>query len=452
MRKVIIVFLIMLISIPVVISQSIALAANGNQVLLNPDGTWAYILKDDQIVKSKNGDYILLKPNGSWVEISGSDVEWLNDVSAYISSNEKFQPNILKIGWFGPVTGDNALWGQSEFNTIRMVFDKYNNNGGINIAGTKYELELIGYDDKGDAIEAVNVVRRLTQIDHVVAILGPNGSGEAIPVVPIVNATKTPMIATVATNPNVTIREDGTLNKYVFRVCFIDPYQGSVAASYVFNKLGKKRAAVLFAADDAYSSGLTKAFEETFKKLGGSIVEKASFEWGEKNFYSQLVKIKNTNPDVIFSPNYYTDVSLSAKQARQMGIQCVFIGGDGWPSENLIPLAGTSLEGCYCVNHIDFQDPLIKPFKDEYIRKYRIEPELNAYLVYDAITMLVDSLQRANSLDGSKIAEALETCSINGITGYIKIGKESHNPEGKDAVILKIEDQIMKYVERYSIK
>lgn len=358
----------------------------------------------------------------------------------------------LKVGWFGPLTGDNALWGQSELNTVKMMFEDYNAKGGITVGSKKYKLTVIGYDDKGDATEAVNVAKRLTSQDKVIAVLGPNGSGEAIPVAPIMNAAKTPLIATVATNPKVTVRDDGTLNKFMFRDCFIDPYQGSVAATYAYNKLGKRKAAIFMSVDDQYSVGLTQYFKEAFTKLGGKIVEEVSFAAGEKEFRAPLTKIKAADPDIIFSPNYYTDVALSAKQARELGITCIMMGGDGWPSENLIPLAGDALEGSYCVNHLDFDDPAVADFKNAYKAKYKIVPELNGYMVHDAVIMLIDALQRAKSTDGTKIAAALETCDVQGITGRIKIGKATHNPEGKEAAILKIVGPKMIFVEKFAAR
>jgi len=358
----------------------------------------------------------------------------------------------VKVGWFGPLTGDNALWGQSELNTVKMMFEDFNAKGGIEVGGKKYKLEVIGYDDKGDGTEAVNVAKRLTSQDKVVAVLGPNGSGEAIPVAPIMNEAKVPLIATVATNPKVTVREDGTLNKFMFRDCFIDPYQGAVAATYAYEKLGKRKAAIFMSVDDQYSAGLTQYFEETFTKLGGKVVEKVSFTSGEKEFRAPLTKIKAADPDIIFSPNYYTDVSLSAKQARELGIKCIMMGGDGWPSDNLIPLAGDALEGSYCVNHLDFEDPAVKPFKDAYTAKYKIPPELNGYMVHDAVVMLVDAMQRAKSFDGTKLAEALESCDVQGITGRIKINPATHNPEGKEAAMLKIVGPKLVFVEKFAAK
>ncbi|MEN6364178.1 MAG: ABC transporter substrate-binding protein, partial [Rectinema sp.] len=290
----------------------------------------------------------------------------------------------IKIGWFGPLTGDTALWGQAEFDTVKMLVEDYNAKGGIDVGGKMYKLEAIGYDDKGDSTEAVNVAKRLTSQDKVVAIVGPQGSGEAIPIAPVVNEAKVPAVATTATNPKVTVTESGSVNPFMFRACFTDPYQGSVAATFAYEKLGKRKAAIFMTVDDAYSAGLTQFFKESFTKMGGEIVAEVSFTAGEKDFRAPLTKIKAANPDVIFSPNYYTDVALSAKQARELGIGVVMLGGDGWPSENLISLAGNALEGCYFVNHLDFNDPAVADFKNAFKAKYNRNAELNSYMAHDS--------------------------------------------------------------------
>ncbi|MBL8966711.1 MAG: ABC transporter substrate-binding protein, partial [Spirochaetaceae bacterium] len=189
----------------------------------------------------------------------------------------------IKVGWFGALTGDQAVWGENELNTVKMLFEEYNAKGGIDVGGKKYKLEVIGYDNKGDAQEAVNVTKRLTGQDKVVAILGPNASGNAIPIAPILEQAKVPDIATVATNPKVTVM-DGKVKPYNFRVCFIDPYQGAVAAGYAFEKLGLKKAAILYDVSDDYSQGLREFFIQNFKKLGGEIVADESFNGGDVDF------------------------------------------------------------------------------------------------------------------------------------------------------------------------
>ncbi|HYE83786.1 MAG TPA: ABC transporter substrate-binding protein [Clostridia bacterium] len=341
----------------------------------------------------------------------------------------------IKVGWMGSLTGDQAVWGQCELNTVKMLFEEINAKGGV--LGKK--LEVIGYDTKGDPQEAVNVAKRLTGQDKVVAILGPNASGNAIPIAPVLEQAKVADIATVATNPKVTVL-DGKVKPFNYRVCFIDPYQGAVAAGYAADVLKAKNAAILYDVGDDYSQGLTQFFEEYFVKKGGTVVVKEGFKSGDVDFRPQLSKIKAANPDVIFMPYFFKEVALSANQARELGITATLMGGDGWPSEQLISMAKDAVNGSYFVNHLDYDDPEVQDFKTRYKTKYSKDVELNGYLVHDAVLMLEDALKRAGEANPEKIAQALETTDIKGITGKIKIGKDTHNPEGKDAAIIKIVD------------
>jgi len=368
-----------------------------------------------------------------------------------ISCGGAQKADVIKVGWFGALTGDQAVWGNNEFNTVKMLFEEINAAGGVTVAGKVYTLEAVGYDNKGDAQEAVNVVRRLTSQDKVIAILGPNASGNAIPIAPILESAKVPDIATVATNPKVTVL-DGKVKPYNFRVCFIDPYQGAVAAGYAYEVLGSRKAAVLYDVSDDYSQGLRQFFVENFKKLGGEIVADESFKSGDVDFRPQLSKIKSQNPDIIFMPYFFKEVALSANQARELGMTQVMMGGDGWPSEQLISMGGAAVEGCYFVNHLDYDDPDVADYKARYLKKYGIETELNGYLVHDAVLMLVDALKRADKPDGESVAKALESTNIKGITGKIAISPETHNPEGKDAAIIKIVSGKYIFQQKYAAK
>lgn len=364
------------------------------------------------------------------------------------SKNEKEKTeneNVIKVGWMGSLTGDQAVWGQCELNAVKMIFDDINKKGGV--LGKK--LEVIGYDTKGDAQEAVNVAKRLTGQDKVVAILGPNTSGTAIPISPVLEQAKVADIATVATNPKVTV-VDGKVKPYNFRVCFIDPYQGAVAAGFAADELKAKNAAILYDVSDDYSQGLSEFFEETFVKKGGKIVAKEAFKTGDVDFRPQLSKIKSANPDVIFMPFVYKEVALSSNQARELGITATLMGGDTWPSEQLITMAKNAVEGSYIVNQVNYDDPDVQDLKNEYKEKYNKNMEINGYLVHDAIMMLVDAMERAGEADSEKIAKALETTDIVGITGKIKVGKDTHNPEGKEAAIVKLVNGEYVFQKKYS--
>ena len=261
---------------------------------------------------------------------------------------------------------------------------------------------------------------------------------------------KVPDIATVATNPKVTI-VDGKVKPYNFRVCFIDPYQGAAAAGYAVDVLKAKNAAILYDVADDYSQGLTQFFEKTFTEKGGKIVAKEAFKTGDVDFRAPLTKIKASNPDVIFMPYFFKEVALSAKQARELGIKATLMGGDGWPSEQLIIMAKDAVEGSYFVNHLDFNDPEVAGFRAKYKTTFGKDVELNGFLAYDATNMLIDAVKRANSFDTIKITAALETTNMTGITGKIVIGKDTHNPENKDAAIIKIVKGEYIFQQKYAV-
>jgi branched-chain amino acid transport system substrate-binding protein len=347
----------------------------------------------------------------------------------------------------GPLTGDASVYGQSTLNASKMYFDKVNKNGGL----LGKQIEIISYDTKGDSTEAVNVVKRLTGQDKVCAIIGPNGSGQAIPIASVLTEMKVPEISEIATNPKVTV-VDGKVNPFSFRACFIDPYQGSVAAGFAIDVLKAKKAAILYDVGDDYSVGLTQFFEETYKAMGGEIVAKEAWKTGDVDFRPQLTKIKATEPDVLFMPYLFKEVALSAKQARELGITATFLGSDTWPSEQLLTMGGDAIENSYLVNHMDMADPNVQDFVKEYKGIYAKDPEITGFLATDACAMLEDAIKRANSIDGTAIRDALETTDIVGISGRIKIGKNTHNPENKDAAIIKITGGQYVFQQKYSPK
>ena len=369
------------------------------------------------------------------------------EAAAPEAAAEETTAEVIKIGWIGSLTGDQAVWGTCEFNTVKQLVEEANANGGW--LGS--QVEVIGYDTKGDALEAVNAVKRLVGQDKVVAIIGPNASGQAIAISSVLEEAQVPDIATVATNPKVTVGEDGKTKPYNFRVCFIDPYQGSVAAGFAIDQLNFKKAAILYDVADEYSQGLTEFFEKTFTEKGGEIVAKEAFKFGDVDFRPQLSKIKEADPEVIFMPYFFKEVALSSSQARELGIDAVLIGGDGWTSEQLLEMAGDAVQGSYVVNHLDFDDPDVQDFKNSYMEKYGSAVELNGYLAYDAFRLLEDSVIRAGAADSVKIKEAMESANVKGITGTIRINPETHNPEGKEAAMLLIDNNKYVFQMKYSV-
>lgn len=363
------------------------------------------------------------------------------------SNTAKPASDVIKIGWVGPLSGDQAIWGEAELNTLKMMIEDQNAAGGV--LGKK--LEAVGYDTKADPQEAVIVTKRLTGEDKVIAIIGPNSSGSAIPMASILESAKVAGIATVATNPKVTVL-DGKVKPYNFRVCFIDPYQGAVAAGYSYDVLNAKNAAVLYDVGDDYSQGLTQYFEEYYAKKGGTIVSKEAFKSGDVDFRPQLSKIKATNPEVLFLPTFFKEAALISKQARELGITAILLGGDAWPSDQLVPMAGEAIEGSYFINHLDVNDPDVQEFKNKYKAKFGKEVEMGAFMVHDAFLSIIGAIERAGVADSEKVAAELENTKLKGISGNINISKETHNPEGKDAAVIKIIDGKFIFQQKYAAK
>ncbi len=354
----------------------------------------------------------------------------------------------IKIGWIGALTGDGAVFGKTESQTIIMLAEELNAKGGV--LGKK--IEIIAYDTRGDVGEAINATSKLINQDKVSIILGPNASDQAIGMSATLEKGKVAGIATVATNTKVTIDEKGEVKPYNFRVCFIDPYQGAVAAGYAVDKLNFKRAAILYDVASDYSQGLAQYFKETFVAKGGAIVAEEGFKAGDVDFKPQLSKIKDANPDCIFLPCFYKEVSLISKQAREdLGIEATFIGGDALQSAQLMEMAKDAVQGTYVVNHIDYNDPALADLTNRYTTRWPGDkPELNTYLGHDAFFLAIEAIKKANSADSEAIAKAITEVEFDGVTGKIKIDPATHNPLGKEAVMTKIEGDDYIFIERYS--
>lgn len=352
------------------------------------------------------------------------------------SSSGGEDSDVIKIGWIGGLTGDSAPWGTCESQALQMYIDQKNEEGGV-LDGKK--LELVTYDTKSDPNESVNAVKRLIANDKVCAILGPNASAPAIAIKGALNDGKVPDIATVATNTAITVNEDGSVNPYNFRVCFTDPYQGAVVGGYAADELGATKAAILYDVASDYSQGFAEYFEETFIEKGGEIVAKEACKTGDTDFRAQMTKIKEADPEVILLPlANYKDIALAANQARELGIDATFFGGDTLPSETIFEMAGPALEGTYVVNHFDYNDPAAAEITKMYIEKYDKQPEINAYMVHDAFELLIAAIEEAGSADPQAITDALTKVEIDGVTGHIKLGEDTHDPVGKEAAMQQI--------------
>ena len=358
-------------------------------------------------------------------------------------------PGPIRIGWIGSLTGDSAVWGTNESNMLKMLVEETNAKGGI----LGRQIVLTTYDTRGDANEAVNAARRIISQDKVSAIIGPNASSHCIAIQGVLNELKVPCISTVATNPRVTNdAATGKVMPYNFRVCFTDPYQGAIAGGFATDHLKFTRGAILYDIADDYSQGLTQFFEETFKAKGGTIVAKEAFKKDDVDFRAQLTKIKSANPEVLFLPIYYREVALIAKQARELGLKCVLMGGDGWPSDTLFEMAKAELQGSYLVNHLDTNDPAFLPLKKRFEEKFKTTLEMNGYMAHDAFLVVKAAIEKANSDNPQAITDALTQISVAGVTGTIKLSPDTHTPVGKEGSIQKIEGDTYVFVQKYGAK
>lgn len=357
--------------------------------------------------------------------------------------------DLIKVGWVGALAGEGALWGQSELNALKMLLDQANAGGGVVVGGKTYRFSVVSYNDRGLASEADTAAKRLVGKDRVTVIIGPALSTEALAVAKVAAWNKVPMIATTATDPKVTQIGNG-VNPFAFTACFNDSFQGLAAATFAYKRLGARTAAIFVKSDDGGSIGLGEYFNQNFRWLGGQTLASVSFSGDGKDFSKPLSAIKAAKPDIIFAPMYDTEAGLMGHQARDMGISAIMMGGDGWSSSNLLMMAGDTLEGGYFVSHLDVNDPAVQVFRTSYVQSYGREPELPAYLANDALLMFFDALKRSQSLDGNALAQALESCDIQGITGRISIDKATHNPQGLDAVIIKIKGGKMVFQERFA--
>jgi branched-chain amino acid transport system substrate-binding protein len=353
----------------------------------------------------------------------------------------------IPVGEYGSLTGTTATFGQSTHNGVLMAFDEINQAGGV--LGKK--LKNFVEDDQSKPEEAATAATKLINQNHVVALIGEVSSSRSLAAAPIAQGAGIPMVSPSSTNPRVTKVgkcADKPQECFIFRVCFIDPFQGSVMAKFAANTLKVKKAAILVDVRNDYSVGLQTFFRDNFKQLGGEIVAEQSYSEGDSDFHAQLTQIKAANPEAIYVPGYYTEVGTIARQARELGLTVPLLGGDGWDSPRLFEIGGDALNGCYISNHYSVDDPApqIQKFVGDYKARYKQTPDALAALGYDAAKILVDAIGRAGSTQGAKIRDALaQTKDYLGVTGKITIDKD-HNAV-KPAVVLKIDNGKFVYVE-----
>ncbi|HJD24387.1 MAG TPA: ABC transporter substrate-binding protein [Firmicutes bacterium] len=349
----------------------------------------------------------------------------------------------IKIGGLAPLTGDLSQYGVAVNNAVLMAVDDINKNGGV----LGKQIEYLPEDEKGDVTEAINAYNKLVS-EGVVAIVGDVTSAPSKAVAQKANDDGMPIITASGTDAEITLT-----GEYAYRACFIDPYQGMLMATYASKELGAKTAAILYDSGDSYSTGIADAFEETAKELGMTVTNKEGYAHSSTDFNAQLTKIKASNPDVLMLPVYYSDVVLILKQAKQQGLDCQFLGADGW--DGVVP----QLNGDDSINDLlaksyfcsqysaSSDDPDLQAFLTTYKEKYGIDANMFAVLGYDAMHILADAIERAGSTDAEAIIQAMSETNYSGLTGTTTFD-ENRNPV-REAVITTFEDGAYKVLETY---
>lgn len=349
---------------------------------------------------------------------------------------------VLKVGFNIELTGDIPKVGESSKFAAEMLKEKTNAAGGIKVGEKTFKVDFIYEDNEAKAESATSAALKLITQDQVVAVIGPNASKQAIPAGEVCNANKTPMVSPWSTNPKTTENRP-----YVFRACFLDPFQGPVAAKFVTEEFKAKKAAVLYDIASDYPKGLAEYFKKAFEEIhgAGSVVAFETFTTKDKDFSAQLTKIAASGADVLFTPQYYDEVPLIVKQAQELGFKKPIMGSDSWGSAELMSLCGDACKGYFFSTHYAAAGAkgATKEFIDQYKAKYGYVPDDVAALTWDATRLLLQAVQNTGGLSGNleKDREAVreqlaKITDFDGITG--KMTFKSHGDPVKCAVVVKI--------------
>ena len=344
----------------------------------------------------------------------------------------------IRIGEYASLTGKEAAYGQTAHKGTLLAIEEINARGGV--LGQK--LELLTEDNQSKQGESATAVKKLISRDHVVALLGEVASIRSLEAAPVAQNAKIPMVAPASVNSRVTETGD-----YIFRVCFVDFFQGNVLAKFVEDHLRVRRVAVLTSVSNAYSVGMAKIFRKRFTADGGEIVAEQKYSEGDKDFRAQLTAIKAAGADAIFASGYYTEAALICVQARQLGLTMPIFGGDGWDAPTLLEIGGAAMEGTYFSTHYspDNPSPVVQNFNQRYRARWGEMPDAWAALGYDSASVLVDAIVRAGVTDPKKIRDALATTKdFPAVTGQITI--DAKRNASKSAVILTIKDGKYQFV------
>ncbi|MGC4090731.1 MAG: ABC transporter substrate-binding protein [Polyangiaceae bacterium] len=358
-------------------------------------------------------------------------------VSALAAASCKRSSNEIVIGHYASLTGSTAHFGQDTDKALRLLVQEVNKAGGVN----GKQIKVVTLDDRGDSAEAANAVSRLIDVEKVQAIIGEVASSLSLAGGRVAQRRKIPMISPSSTNPKVT-----EVGDYIFRVCFLDPFQGKVMATFARNNLKFDKIAILRDVKNDYSIGLADAFKAAFTAAGGSIALEQSYSQGDTDFSAQLTAIKGTPAQAIFVPGYYSEVGSIARTAARLGVQLPLLGGDGWDAPDLVKIGGDALNGSYFSNHFapDVATPKAQKFVADFKAQYGQEPTGLGALGYDAGGVLVEALRAAPNADSATLRDRIAAVKDwEGVTGKISI--DAGRNAQKSAVVLKIDGGKPKY-------
>ncbi len=360
-----------------------------------------------------------------------------------LASCQKPEENTIHVGVDAEITGDMPAVGASCSNAAKMAVKEVNDAGGFTFNGRKYTVKLFIEDNAGKADQSASAAQKLIAQNNVIAIVGPNASRYAIPASEIAESSKVILITPWSTNPKTTL--DARTNKpkqYVFRACFIDPFQGKVLAKFAFEQLKTSKAEVLYDVASEYNKGIAEIFRDTFIQIGGKIVAFETYTTNDKDFSAQITKIKNASPEILFLPNYYSEVPLQVQQAHRLGLNVPVLGSDSWGSPELLTLCGGDCEGFYFSTHYSPQSatPEAKKFIQNYTAVFEKPPDDVAALTYDSFGLLWTALKNAKAPDRDSVRNALARLpEYKGVTGTMQFKEGSGDPV-KSCVIVQVKD------------
>jgi branched-chain amino acid transport system substrate-binding protein len=362
------------------------------------------------------------------------------------------QSKTIKVGFVAQMTGPDSYIGQAAKVALEDEVKAINDKGGVQ----GFKVELITYDSRSEIPDAVAAAKRLMEQDKVNAIIGPEWSGAAIPIATMATTAKIPVVATTASNIKVTVDDNNKVHPYMFRTCFIDPYQGYALADYAFKELGKTKAAFITDVTSAYSVGVQNFFVDHFTELGGEVVAKEGYQANDTEFRAQISKVAESGADLLVVPTgTYRDIALISKQATALGLKIQYLGVDGWVADELLSMAGPELEGAFLSSGVSTESPEFQDFNAAFEKAHGQKASVYAYYALDALKMIEyaagEAIKKTGSPEPTAIRDAMENMKdVPVFTSNLTIEPDTHNPHNKPVIIMSIKDSKWKIEKTYA--